>query len=92
MQTCIGVVYLKATFGFLASSTEQESDPYCVNLVDSPGHVDFCSEVSTAVRMSDGAILVVDATEGVCTQTRAVLSKALSEKVEIVLVVNKLDR
>lgn len=65
---------------------------FCVNLIDSPGHVDFCSEVSTAVRMSDGAILVVDVAEGVCTQTRAVLAQALEEEIELVLVINKIDR
>ncbi|XP_048484589.1 elongation factor-like GTPase 1 [Plutella xylostella] len=69
-----------------------ESHEYLVNLIDSPGHVDFSSEVSTAVRLCDGAIVVVDVVEGVCPQTRLALKQAYAESIKAVLVLNKIDR
>jgi len=65
---------------------------YIINLIDSPGHIDFSSEVSTAVRLSDGCLIVVDVVEGVCPQTKAVLKQAWLEQLKPVLVLNKIDR
>ncbi|XP_071867874.1 elongation factor-like GTPase 1 isoform X1 [Bombus fervidus] len=63
-----------------------------INLIDSPGHVDFASEVSTAVRLCDGAIVVIDVVEGVCPQTRSVLSTSYAEGLKPILLLNKIDR
>lgn len=71
---------------------QSSGEEFLVNLIDSPGHVDFSSEVSTAVRLCDGAIVVVDVVEGVCPQTHAVLRQAWLENIKPILVLNKLDR
>ena len=76
----------------LAKNTAVNRDGVKFNIVDTPGHADFGGEVERALTLVDGALLLVDASEGPLPQTRFVLRKALERKLPIILVVNKVDR
>lgn len=76
----------------LAKCTSIEYKNHTINIVDTPGHADFGSEVERVLRMVDGAILMVDAVEGPMPQTRFVLRKALALGLKPIVVINKMDR
>lgn len=65
---------------------------YLLNIIDSPGHIDFGFEVVCGLKLADGAILIVDAVEGVSSQTRSLMRKAVENNLKIVLFLNKIDR
>lgn len=85
-------ITMKSSSISVAYSSKVHNDDYLINLIDSPGHVDFSSEIFSALKICDGALILIDVVEGICSQTESVIKQAWDEKIKCVLVLNKIDR
>ncbi|MBW0462556.1 hypothetical protein O181_002271 [Austropuccinia psidii MF-1] len=85
-----GISLKSSPMSFVLQNSNHKS--FLVNMIDTPGHVNFLDEVANSLRLVDGALLVVDAVEGVLVSTEKIIRHCIQEGISIVLVINKVDR
>ncbi|MFX1340800.1 MAG: GTP-binding protein [Promethearchaeota archaeon] len=87
-----GITMKSTNISLYYEKTLEEHEPFLINLVDTPGHLDFSGKVTRALRLVDGVVVVVDAVEEIITQSETVIRQALQEGVKPLLFINKVDR
>ncbi|MFX0059301.1 MAG: GTP-binding protein [Candidatus Hodarchaeota archaeon] len=87
-----GITMKSANISLYYEKSLKGYEPFLINLVDTPGHLDFSGKVTRALRLVDGVVVVVDAVEEIITQSETVIKQALQERVKPVLFINKIDR
>ncbi|MGV9172564.1 MAG: GTP-binding protein [Promethearchaeia archaeon] len=87
-----GITMKSSNISLYYEKSLKESKPFLINLVDTPGHLDFSGKVTRALRLIDGVIVVVDAVEGIIAQSETVIKQAVQEGVRPILYINKVDR
>ncbi|KAI3901875.1 hypothetical protein MKW92_040772 [Papaver armeniacum] len=89
LEKCKNMSIKAIPMSFVLKDSEAKS--YLCNIMDTPGHVEFNDEMTAALRLADGAVLIVDAAEGVMLNTRRAICHAINERLPIVLIINKID-
>ena len=87
-----GITMKSTNISLYYESSLKDKNPFVINLVDTPGHLDFTGKVTRALRLIDGVIIIVDAVEEVSPQTETVLRQSLEEGIKPLLFINKIDR
>lgn len=87
-----GITMKSTNISLYYEKSLEQREPFLINLVDTPGHLDFSGKVTRALRLVDGAIVVVDAVEEIISQSETVIKQALQEGVRPILYINKIDR
>ena len=85
-------ITMKASSISVIYRSEKLNSNYLLNIIDVPGHIDFSYEIFSSLKMVDGALILIDVIEGICSQTESAIRQAWDEKIKYILVFNKIDK